>query len=264
MPLDSNHQPSNRQVVYLNKKSVASKAEKIIEQYSENNYVAFHSQRYAVLLNIISSYISSGNVKVLDIGSSKLTELIAQEFKIGVDTLGFAEDCLTETGKHYQFDLNNAQWEERWRTDIPKYDLIVMAEVIEHLYTSPVLVLSFLKTLLKPDGILIIQTPNALAFWKRIKPLLGIHPYELIREDCTNPGHYREYTEKELRAYAAKTGLTVIDCIIGSYFDYRYIFREGERLAPVYIGVLANFVYSYLPRRLRTGITITLSPQQNV
>jgi SAM-dependent methyltransferase len=241
--------------------SIASKAAKIIAKYSGNNYVAYHSQRYAVLLNILTKYITSERYAVLDIGRSTLTALIGSEFGINIDTLGFADDELTEMGQHYQFDLNHSQWQEKWRTDLPQYDIIVMAEVIEHLYTSPTLVLSFLKTLLKPEGVLIIQTPNALAFWKRIKPLLGIHPYELIREDCSNPGHYREYTKQELYSYAEATEFSVFDCIHCSYFDYRYLSRGGQKLAPVYVGAIANFIYGYLPKALKTGITIVLTPK---
>lgn len=154
---------TNLQAKLRNPGLVASKAQQIIAQYKGDYYTAYHSQRYAVLLNLLKNYISQEDTKVLDIGGSKLTKLIRSEFNVKVDTIGFPEDNLTNTHKHYRFYLNDAQYQDKWRTNIPEYNVIVMAEVIEHLHTSPTLVLSFLKTLLKPEGVLIIQTPNALA-----------------------------------------------------------------------------------------------------
>ena len=63
--------------------------------------------------------------------------------------------------------------------DLSGYELIIMAEVIEHLYTSPSLVPGLLQSLLRPGGLLIVQTPNALAIGRRFKMLLGRHPFEL-------------------------------------------------------------------------------------
>src|SRR5205823_6516869 len=109
-----------------------------------------------------------------------------------------------------QFDLNDAQSEDTWRRDIPRYDVVVMAEVIEHLYTAPELVLGFLKTLVADNGLVIIQTPNAAALSKRLKLLFGRNPYELIRVDTTNPGHFREYTSRELIRIAEGAGFEVV------------------------------------------------------
>ncbi|RLD25746.1 MAG: hypothetical protein DRI70_06655 [Bacteroidetes bacterium] len=82
-----------------------------------------------------------------------------------------------------------------------------MSEVIEHLYTSPVRVLSFLKTLLLPGGLILVTTPNGLSISRRLKLLFGIHPYEMIRESRVNPGHIREYTQSELINAGADAGL---------------------------------------------------------
>ncbi|MDP9149663.1 MAG: hypothetical protein M3O36_06955 [Myxococcota bacterium] len=45
----------------------------------------------------------------------------------------------------------------------------MFAEVLEHLHTAPELVLAFLRRLLLPQGLLILQTPNAASLSKRIK-----------------------------------------------------------------------------------------------
>ena len=110
-------------------------------------YTAYHAPRYSSLIKFLGKHMDKRK-KVLDIGSSKLTELLSKSFEVNVDTLGFQCDGPSKTGYHHQFDLNNAQFKDKWLNPIGKYDVIVMAEVIEHLYTSPTLVLAFLKSVL--------------------------------------------------------------------------------------------------------------------
>ena len=83
---------------------------------------------------------------------------------------------------------------------------MVFAEVIEHLHTSPLHSLNFVRGLVAESGVVILQTPNAVSLPKRLKVLGGRNPYEQIRADPSNPGHFREYTLRELEGYARETG----------------------------------------------------------
>ena len=201
---------------------VGAIAERIRAEYPGHRYVAYHAPRYATLLSLLSKYEPWGDRTTLDIGRSVLTDLIRTTFGISVDTLGFEPDDRSPAGNHYQFDLNHAQDKGRWRSDMPTYDLIVMGEVIEHVHTSPRLVLSFVAQLMAPGGVLVVQTPNAAVLHKRFRLLVGRNPYNLISEDVTSPAHFREYTVRELTDYAQLVGLEVEKSLYGSYFDYRY------------------------------------------
>ena len=121
----------------------------------------------------------------------------------------------------------------------------MMAEVIEHLYTSPKLVLGCIATLLDKKGYLVIQTPNAVALRKRLKMLKGKHPYEMIRETRTNPGHFREYTIEELVLFGRELGFVLTDYTIRNYLNH-----EGIG------GIVYNALCNALPKRLRDGIMI--------
>jgi hypothetical protein len=223
---------------------------------SDNGYTAFHAPRYAHVLQTLAEHGVSSTTRVLDIGRSRLTELIAERFGCLVDSLGFGRDAPTPQGRHHEFDLNRSQRREDWRTDLPQYDVIVMAEVIEHLYTAPQFVLGFIATLMAPDGLLLVQTPNAADLSRRIKLLLGRNPYELIRLDPTNPGHFREYTPSELRRLAEGAGLEVERLSMHFYFDMRFGLHgeTGNFPQPVF-GAVKNLVYSLLPPPLRWGMT---------
>jgi hypothetical protein len=131
--------------------------------------------------------------------------------------------------------------------------------VIEHLYTAPQLVLAFVHTLLSDGGLLLLQTPNAASLQKRIKMAIGRNPYEMIRIDPTNPGHFREYTIRELRRLAEGAGFRVERQATAFYFDARFARHgdAGDRPQPV-LGTLKNSIYPMLPAGLREGVTLAL------
>lgn len=222
-------------------------------------YRAFHAPRYAYLLRLLELLGVNAQSRVLDIGPSHFTDLARNKFGVRVDTLGFGEDKSSNQGDHYEFNLNRAQRREDWRGDLPRYDVIVMAEVLEHLYVAPQLALAFVKSLLVPNGRIVLQTPNAASLTKRIRLLLGKNPYEMIRTDPNNPGHYREYTVMELRKLAGEIGCAVERCETAWYFDARCIHdTQGRLVHHSTTGALKNFVYRALPAPLRQGITLVL------
>jgi len=220
-------------------------------------YVAYHAPRYAFLLRLLAEYGVTADTTLLDIGPSRLTALIRESFGVRVDSLGFGPDHAVDGARHFEFDLNLAQDETQWRQDLPQYEFVVMAEVLEHLYTAPSLVLAFVKTLLVANGRLILQTPNAASLPKRLKLLLGRNPYEMLRIDRSDPGHFREYTISELRRLAEETGFGVERCMTRFYFDARFAHHAAGHVAPQpVVGRVKNSLYRSLPEGLREGITM--------
>jgi hypothetical protein len=220
-------------------------------------YDEYHAPRYAFLMRLLKESGVQKGVRVLDVGTSDLTMRLRKEFRMPIDSLGFGADQTSDDGRHFEFDLNLAQHRERWRKDLPTYQVVVMAEVLEHLYTAPQLVIAFISSLLDPNGLLIVQTPNAAALTKRIKLMVGRNPYEMLRTDERDPGHYREYTIAELRHIGQSLGLHEERCVTDFYFDARYAQHgpKGVRTEPV-LGAFKNAVYPLLPKNLREGITL--------
>lgn len=222
-------------------------------RFPGHDYVAFHSKRYAVLLEMLDRAGVAQATRILDIGNSPFTDLLADLVSCPIDNLGLDGDFDTEYGHSYYFDLNATIWPEKWKADLPSYDLIVFAEVIEHLHTAPRTVLSYLKTLLSERGVIAIQTPNAVVLHNRIQMLLGQNPFEPIRETVHDPGHSREYTRAELCEIAELAGLEVIHWSAHNYFDYRFF--EGSNGVSK-LGVLLNAVYETVPGSLKPGLTL--------
>lgn len=224
-----------------------------------NLYLAYHAPRFSVLLRMLAKHARPGG-SLLDIGESVCTPLMGRQQGCTPDSLGLGPDReRAGGGRHYEFDLHDCQDESRWRRGLPAYDTLVFAEVVEHLHVAPSLVLRFLRSLLKPGGVLIVQTPNALALHKRVLMAAGRHPYERIRENPAIPGHIREYTLEELREYALNAGFSVLEEVRESYFDYRYRFdpRDGHHHHTPR-GRWVNALYRLLPGSLQRGITMVM------
>jgi len=165
--------------------------------------------------------MNNAGLSILDVGAHFFTMLLRERFpEAKINTLGYENHEMRSTNvlyKHFAFNLNDSQFPERW-IKVPEHDIVVMGEVIEHLYTAPWLVLEFIKTAIKKGGFLVLSTPNAAAIYKRIVCVLGRNPYEMLREEQCNPGHIREYTVKELVTIGERVGLTVDSVALKNYF----------------------------------------------
>jgi SAM-dependent methyltransferase len=221
-------------------------------------YWIHHEGRFKYITHLISDLIDDAQrsgckiERVLDIGNSYQTMMINRIWPgLHIDTMGFLAERYRPSGetKHYGYDLNDAHYPERWISldKNEKYDLILFLEVIEHLYTAPEKILDFLGSILKPGGYIIIQTPNAASLIKRLRLLFGENPYERIRKDRMNPGHFREYTEQEIRDIAMHSGFSVKALHMTDYFVE---ITTAEKIC--------RGISKILPPTFKTGMTVVL------
>lgn len=217
------------------------------------SYWKYHKKRYIwfihLVTKIVESYFSEKMLNILDIAPLYQTLLLDKVYNdFVVDTLGYRNGPFHPNKSiHYEFDLNDCYYKDKWIHINNKYDLIVMLEVIEHLSTSPTQVFSFLSELLSDEGILIIQTPNAVSLVKRYKMLKGLNPFELIRENMRDdPGHFREYTRDELCYLASIAGFEVRGEYMVNYF------KDGGS----FVERMLDRISSYMPGNYGNGMTI--------
>ena len=88
------------------------------------------------------------------------------------------------------------------------FDCITFVAVIEHLI-DPYHILSEIKRVLKPDGILIIGTANVVSLSNRIRILLGRRPRTSF-DVGWDGGHLLYFTPKDLEKLLSEYGFTVI------------------------------------------------------
>jgi hypothetical protein len=227
-------------------------------------YIQYHAKRYEFLLKKISElrslFIDVQSIKIIDIGPSYFTELLRKCFvddtisTIGFDSVerrgGHFPLCVDyDKSQHFNFDLNDAQYPEK-RIKVPKADIIVMGGVIEYCYASPIMVLKFVRTLMNNGGYFVLETVNAVRLSNRIRMLMGISPYKMIRKNVDTSFH--EYTKTELLEIANRSGFNVRSCEYCSYF-YRKTLKEK----------IYDFILKLLPPQFQDAIIIVLTPSTN-
>lgn len=224
----------------------------IRERFAHVGYTAMHARRFAFTVETVTALALPPGPRVLDVGPSPLTTLLNESLAVPVDTLGLDSLGFADSAsRHYEFDLNDSQYEEKWIAVDEPYDLVVMGEIIEHMHTSPARVLAFVRSLLVPGGLLLLGTPNGVSLGRRFHILAGRNPYHLINEDATDPLHFREYTQREMNNYIEGAGFELVSSQMVSLLDSRA--RVGKNRV---IGSIQNRVYRHLPPSLRDSMLV--------
>lgn len=222
----------------------------------QKRYATIHELRFQKVINLVQSLTSKENPDILDVGPSLLTRKLRKSFPGStVHTLGIVGEKkdgghlpkgVLVRENHTEYNLNHCSDKNSWPQP-GLFDLVICAEVIEHLHIAPEYVFDFFYSLIRPGGRLIIQTPNAAVLIKRLTLLQGKNPYERIRLNSENPGHFREYTRDELTEIAKNSGFKVKTVAIENYF----------RLVPkTYKVVIYRFFQNLLGSNWKDGITL--------
>jgi len=216
----------------------------------KDSYLESQGKRYIFLMDLIKKYVrerKNKKMNILIIGPAYDAKLILESYKnldvvcLGIDHFHF------NFAKMVIYDLNNLNNKSTW-PQLDKFDLVICCEVIEHLTVNLTEIYNFFKNYMKSSSNLIIQTPNALAFGRRIQILLGKN-YYLLAEDLKRAAtHLREYTFSELRDRANECGLIIIKYYGKNYFKSKNTIRK-----------LLNSTTNLLPRTFRQGFTVVYS-----
>lgn len=204
--------------------------------------------RIASNLSVVQSLCDQHDIKrVIDIGPSFQTIIFKRLMPhIELETMGWDDHRFRPTANtvHHTIDLNQTVQPQSCAAPVPA-DLILFLEVVEHLHTSPRHVLRYLWHCLNAAGFLVLSTPNATFLRNRLDMLFGVNPFEHIREETQNPGHFREYTRTELVNYSSSCGFRVIDARVDNLFAY----GPGS-------GRLFSRISEWLPMSFRRDITL--------
>lgn len=93
-------------------------------------------------------------------------------------------------------------------------DCILFADVIEHLVHSPRRAFLEFARVLKPGGVVVATTPNAVRLPVRLKMLLGYSNWQALDDyydEDVHAGHHHEYTPEEFRAAFERAGFEIAE-----------------------------------------------------
>jgi 2-polyprenyl-3-methyl-5-hydroxy-6-metoxy-1,4-benzoquinol methylase len=161
---------------------------------------------------LISRYVPEKKGKsLLDIGCSdgSFAAILKKRFHFDVYGVDIAKRAI-DRAKLNGIKAQVADLAKRFPYKNNTFDVIIMCEVIEHIFDTDFL-LQEIHRVLKNGGFLFITTPNVASFTSRIKLIFGGYPngLEYCINECTN-GHIRAYTPLILRKQLNKNKFKVV------------------------------------------------------
>lgn len=168
----------------------------------KNNY------RIELMINIIKK-INPINNNILDIGcydGTLLSKIPKKNNLFGIE----ASDkgyrlCLKNKIKvtNFFFNDNKLPYKSNF------FDIVIAGEIIEHIYDTDKF-LNEIKRILKPNGYLVISTPNIASLPRRLLLFFGINPIiETTPNRSDSSGHIRYFTFKSIGLLLKENGFKI-------------------------------------------------------
>lgn len=161
-------------------------------------------QREQRAIELVRRYAPErAGASVLDVGCGngfflqQLDERLRRDYRYhGVDYSPYQVECAAS--RPYEVRLGNL--EEGIPHDAATFDVVYAGEVIEHLY-NPDHLIAECRRVLRPDGLLVLSTPNLHAWFNRVLFPLGIQPlfYEVsTRSALVGAGPLRRLKRQQM------------------------------------------------------------------
>ncbi len=204
----------------------------MLKEYGDNDWLLhehwpLNEPHVRLMVSDVLARIAPGpNVRLLDVGC--FNGYMSVVFKeLGYDVTG-TDACELETRdaifKKLGIEFIGANFNELQlfeRAPEKSFDVVIIAQVIEHILNHPVGLVRSLAEMMRPGGLMIITTPNPVTMMGAVRMLRGRSllwgTNDFIDEPKIADGkiitkgeiHYREYTSDELRHLIESAGLRV-------------------------------------------------------
>lgn len=176
-----------------------------------NSYYDTSRERYFRTLGYLADLDLPDPAKVLDVGGG--------QFAILASALFGDDATVGDIGDDYRAPADEAGVKftvcNLLEDDPPSFkgafDLVILAEVVEHLPVPPYLVLSKVRGWLKPGGMLLLTTPNLFRPRNVVRMMLGRDPFDtfMLPRDGVSLGHQTEYSARHLGWHVREAGFTL-------------------------------------------------------
>jgi len=172
--------------------------------WKPESYSSHHMARFTHTLEVARKYWTVGQ-SVGSVGLSPFDQIAKntfgqQNYFIIVPNRGFLRQFPPEAHRGLnviEYDLAKAE-----PAPSRRFDLVIMAEVLEHLLSPDPVIVGNLKSLVNPGGHICLTVPNFVRHVNRLKVALGINPLhsklDIVQGVMGGFGHIREYTLTEV------------------------------------------------------------------
>lgn len=201
--------------------------QKKIEIYNKTDLSQIHGWVYNYSffgyseLKTIFKYFQR-NMSCLDVGTGRaIVPRVLSDFSnniYSIDSKGVSGNLALDNLKDTNITTANCNLEnDQLPFEDNSFDFIFFGDVIEHLIHSPKNAILEFKRVLKPNGIIISTTPNAIRLTVRIRVLLGYSNWANIKEyyhSIKHFSHHHEYTADEFKWVFEEAGFKYVDLIM--------------------------------------------------
>jgi SAM-dependent methyltransferase len=177
------------------------------------NLVRIPVSRYEACVKFFPIYFKGGSILELGAGNGNIAKtLLASKLRIDHYTLteispprisALRKNLVDSRTSIQEYDAENIP-----KSEYGKYDAVIMVALIEHLI-DPLRAMQNIRLVLKPGGIVYIDTPNIAKYTRRIKLLFGRFPstaskneglttYSEKPADLYDEGHLHYFTYRSL------------------------------------------------------------------
>lgn len=189
--------------------SIQAYLQSITPTKDQLEYIAMHSDRLRDTLTIVRHLMPRGG-ELLDYCATGI-------FKRAVTDL--LKDVRQTSVAGVNFELDH--YADRYGT--ARYDVCLNTEVLEHLLHDPSHMLYSINRMLKPDGHLLLTTPNALSTANGLQLMAG-HAPTLWNQLVTASKpyydrHNRDWTPFEVERILGEHGFEIVDSFTRDYYD---------------------------------------------
>lgn len=180
----------------------------------------------------VLKYYSKG--KVLDIGPGfGIIPRILKQFNFSISLLDYTY-TKQKLKMFNKFGFGTATCDassEKFPFESSYFDIVLMSEIIEHIYLSPKHLLNEAYRILKPNGIIIITTPNFVNLRKRLWMFFGKSPMdkiEIIYNRLPYERHSHEYTMKELCSVLKWSKFSILERYFYNFIAYQTVTKKAK------------------------------------
>jgi glycosyltransferase involved in cell wall biosynthesis/SAM-dependent methyltransferase len=218
-------------------------------------YVETHMTRLQRTLEITP--LATAGDRILEMGAYlQITPALRSRLGYGevrgcyYGKLGHVEhrEAVSEEGERFACDVDHFDAEkDRFPYADEYFSTVLCCELLEHLSQDPMHLMVEVNRILKPEGHLVLTTPNIASLRGVSAILQGYHPgmfhtYLRPKAGIVDPRHNREYTAREVQQLLDNSGFTVMLLETGP-------FREEAK--PEYGWVRRLLEHYQLPTDLR-------------
>lgn len=179
-------------------------------QWEGDLYVENHARRFLATLRALPPL--PPNARVLEVGAIPyyMTIMLRKICGFQVDPLSFFEAGehteatihvvkSTVFAERYEFSYQPINVErDIFPGEDDQYDLVLCCEILEHLLINPSHMLYEIHRVLRPNGRLLITTPNVLRWGNAVALAKGVNIYDRYHGNGIYGRHNREYSPAEV------------------------------------------------------------------